>query len=107
MPNSSLKTLSSNLKALMAAHPEFNTQGKVAAQAKLNQTTIGSILRCKNAASITQLDKIAKVFELTPWQLLFPELDPSNPPVKTISKAEIDLYHRLKLITQDMSKTPL
>lgn len=107
MQNSSLKILSSNLKALMADHPEFNTQGKVGAKANLNQTTIGGILRCKNAPSIAQLDKIAKVFELTTWQLLYPDLDPNNPPIRSMSQSETALYERFKSIAKDISKNPV
>jgi hypothetical protein len=48
----------------------------------------------------TTLDVIAdlaKAAGLEPWQLLLPGLDPSNPPVFTMTKAERDLYVRVRM----------
>lgn len=46
--------------------------------------SLGSLQRIKKgdtAIGLNVLDKIAHFFDMQTWQLLIPELDPTNPPV--------------------------
>lgn len=68
----------------------------------------GTMTRIKNQQTSVGLDvlsKLAKVFSLSEWQLLTPNLDPKNPPVVWMTAAERDLYARLKGIVEEAKKT--
>lgn len=87
--------LASNLKALMA-HGDTN-QSQLGKRADIAQSTIGRILREKHAPDLDTLHALGQAFGLTPWQLLVPNLDPSNPPaLQTQSPEEMELYRKLR-----------
>lgn len=80
-PSRALQVLARNLGRLMVASRVYDTQGKVAAKAKVDQKTISRILLLQNEPSIDKLERIAAVFGCEAWQLLVPTFDPLNPPV--------------------------
>jgi transcriptional regulator with XRE-family HTH domain len=87
--------LAKNLKALLA-HGGIN-QSQLAGKAGISHTTIGRVLKGSHAPDLDTLSAIASVFSLTPWQMLVPHLDPSNPPVLQAATAqERELYERLR-----------
>jgi transcriptional regulator with XRE-family HTH domain len=63
-------TLARNLAALMERRPDLDTQQKVAARAKIGQTTIGRVLRAEAAATVDLIDKLAKAFNVSPDSLV-------------------------------------
>lgn len=69
-----LGVLSDNLKALMRDHPEWASQRKLAAKAGIDQRTVGRILNQEHSPNLIQVEKLAEVFEVQPWQLLAPHL---------------------------------
>lgn len=88
-------TLAQNLKALMQ-HGELN-RSQLAGKAGISHTTIGRVLKESHAPDLDTLSALAGVFALTPWQILVPHLDPSNPPVLQAATAqERELYERLR-----------
>lgn len=46
-------------------------------------------------AELETIEEIARLADLQPWQLLFPNLDVRNPPVFAISEEERKLYEAL------------
>ena len=67
---------------------------------------IGSVQRMRDentSIGINIVAKVANAFGLQPWQLLFPELDPKNPPALCITEAERKLYSRFALAAQDVA----
>ena len=66
--------LAENLKTLMARTPDLETQAKVAAEVKVNQTTIGYVIRATHSPRVDLVEKLAVRFRVKPWQMLAPEL---------------------------------
>lgn len=100
--------LAKNLRALMeAARCGLNTQAKVAAATNrrqggaargVDQTTVSRILRAEHRVQIDTLEAIAAAYELEPYQLLVPGLDPKNPQIlRALSPEEENLYRALEL----------
>lgn len=79
-PSKALQVLAENLDRLMQVTPEFGTQPKVAAKAKIDQKTVWRITKKLNEPSTDKVERIAAVFGLEAWQLLVPDLQPSHPP---------------------------
>jgi transcriptional regulator with XRE-family HTH domain len=69
-----LDVLSINLKALMRDYPEWASQRKLALKAGIDQRTVGRILNMEHSPNLAQIDKLAEVFNVQPWQLLAPNL---------------------------------
>lgn len=81
MPSKALQVLSQNLERLIAAHPELNTQPKLAARAKVDQKTVYRIVAKQNEPSIDKVEKLARALGLDgAWQLLVPNLKPAEIP---------------------------
>lgn len=98
--------LTQNLKALMLAHQDLASQSALHKKSRVAQATIGRILRSNGEnARIETVEKLGKAFGLAGWQLLVPGMDPKNPPVlQPVTKAERQLYERLKLVAQDLAE---
>lgn len=75
---------------------------------KIGPGTATRIKEQKTSVGIDVLAKIAMAFELQPWHLLLPELDPSNAPVSFLTAEERRLHERLKrahaILTQNDSQ---
>jgi transcriptional regulator with XRE-family HTH domain len=101
---SSRQTLSENLKALMAAHLSLNTFAKIVAAGGPTNGTLDRIRRMESGASIDQLDNLAKVFGLEPWQLLVPDLDPTNPPMLAhVTQRQLEMLERIRQAAKELS----
>lgn len=60
--------------------------------------SLGSLQRIKKgetAVGLDVLDKIAHFFEMQTWQLLIPELDPTNPPV-FLTENQKEFFNKVK-----------
>jgi hypothetical protein len=98
------KILAANVRALMLAHADLNTQMKVAEATRrasrgptIDQTTVGRILAAKHKAQLDTVEVLAEVFGVEPYQLLVPGLDAKNPQVlRSLSPAEERLYKALE-----------
>ena len=56
--------LSTNLKALMAAHTSLTTQAAVGKACGINQRTVGYIINQEHSCGLKQLEAIALAFDL-------------------------------------------
>lgn len=98
-----------NLQALMdkakeAGNTQLSSQIQLGKKAGVGQATIGRILSQQGEDSgIETVHKLAQAFGLEGWQLLVAGMDPKNPPVlQPVSKAERELYDRLKQLAKDL-----
>lgn len=100
----SRQVLAANLKALMASHPSLDTFTKIVEAGGPSNGTLDRMRRMTAGASIDQLDTLAKVYGLEPWQLLVPNLDPTNPPMlATISKQQLEMLERIKQAAKELT----
>lgn len=89
-----------NVKALMIyRYGKENLNKTVTDSARTDfKISLGSLQRIKKGDTATGtdiLDKISGFFGLQTWQLLVPELDPTNPPVY-LSKRQKEIMDNLK-----------
>lgn len=95
--------LASNLKALMAKSK--HSQGDLFRLSNVAQSTIGRVINMQVDATVATIEAIAEVYKLQPWQLLVPNLDPSNPPMlREISDKEREFYEKIKMAAQEIAK---
>lgn len=91
--------LAENLNLLMGAFPSLDSNPKLARKAKLGIGTIARVRNSDAAANLDTLDKLASCFDLQPWQMLVPGLDPKHLPVlRSLSPAEAELFERLRTV---------
>ena len=91
--------LAENLNHLMSAYPSLDSNPKLARRSKLGVGTIARVRNSDAAVNLDTLDKLAGCFDLHPWQMLVPNLDPKSPPVlRSMSQAESDLFDRLRSV---------
>ena len=55
-------------------------------------------------AELETIEEIARLADLQPWQLLFPNLDVRNPPVFAISEEERKLYEALGALADKLPR---
>ena len=86
----------SNVSALM-----IDRYGKINMQRLAQAAGVGiaSIQRMRDENT----SKVAGAFDLLPWQLLFPNLNPKNPPVLCITEEERALYARLQVAAESVA----
>lgn len=85
-----------NVSNCMLHHWKEINLYRLAKDAKIGTGGAARLKAAKSATRISTLEKVGKLWKLEPWQLLMPDLDPSNPPVFVMSEKEKDLYDRLK-----------
>jgi hypothetical protein len=102
------EVVAQNLRRLMDDHVELRTQSALARRSKVPQRTIGRIVNKEVTPSLDVLEDLAKPFDLQPWQLLVPNLDPKNPPVlRFASAAEEALYKRIVAAAAELVRKQL
>ena len=62
----------------------------------VSNSTISRWLKREVAAKLDDLERAAAAYGLHAWQMLYPQLDPANPPMVPYSPAELELYEVLK-----------
>lgn len=98
-PRATRDVLAENLNTLMRAYPSLESNPKLSRRAKLGVGTIARVRNSDAAVNLDTLDKLAGCFDLQPWQMLVPDLDPKSPPVlRSLSAAESDLFERLRTV---------
>lgn len=104
--------LAANLKALMASSADCrSTPALERATAmkgnKVGKSTIDRALKGEANLTIDNLEVIAKVFGVDPWQLMVPNMQPKNPPVlRSIGAAEEEVYAKLRKLATEVVKLP-
>lgn len=104
-PTEVARILAMNLRSLMNASAGLRTQMAVAkaSHGALTQTTVSRILLNQHRPTIDTLASLAKVFDMAPWQLLVPQLDPANPPtLRQPQGAEAEFYRRLQDLAAEL-----
>ena len=93
-----------NLEKLMKADRTLNSQPKVAAASKVAQTSVGRILRGEQSPTLDMVQALATAFDLEPWQMLVPDLEPGNPPItKQIDDRQRELWQQFRLAAQQLA----
>ena len=95
------KTLAENLKRIIG--PESNPT-RWSADHRLDKKPVQRLLSGRHATTIDTIETISKAAGLQPWQMLIPNLDPSNPPVFVMTQTERDLYARLRAAFDDLPR---
>jgi hypothetical protein len=81
----------------MKVRKALNSNPKIAAKIEGSTGTVARIRTAKTHCQLDTLDKLAAAFDMQPWQLLVPGLDPDAYPVlRTLSAGEAEMYERLK-----------
>jgi transcriptional regulator with XRE-family HTH domain len=99
--SSAADIIANNLASLMAAH-QIGSDGQLAKLAKVDQKSIWRIRHKEQSPSADTLEKLAAAFGLQAWQMIFPDLDPRNPPVFIITTTERELYRKLSEMAHDL-----
>lgn len=86
----------------MKASETLRTQRKLGEACDIDQRTVGRILNGEHSPQLKQIEAIAQAFDLMPWQLLVPNLDPKNPPICEITVAEKALYGKLRTLAKQL-----
>lgn len=105
-------TLARNLLALMeyARDRKSGPSNGVELQAAsgVSDSTISRWLKQGVSPRLDDLHKVAKAYELQTWQLLYPKLDPANPPaVPDTSSVQQELIEILKAGAELIAKQGL
>jgi transcriptional regulator with XRE-family HTH domain len=84
----------------------YGEQKALAKRAKVAMSTVARIRKAEVGCSIDVLDAIARVYGLSAWQLMMPNLDPTNPPVFCVTATERDLYRRMRHAAAALAEIP-
>jgi transcriptional regulator with XRE-family HTH domain len=97
-PDTALRSVvGANIARLMESRPTLNSNPKLSAKSGVGIATISRIINGETAATLDTLSMLAQAFKVTPWQLLVPNLDATNPQIlQSISPKEAELYKRLR-----------
>lgn len=87
-----------NVRALMIHHnpDKIENLNWLARETGIGPGSASRIKSKQTAVGLDVLAKIARRFDLQPWHLLMPGLEPGNAPVAFLSDDEKKLYDRLK-----------
>lgn len=94
-------TIADNISNLMEDRGIKNDP-QLAKLAKIDQKSIWRIRHKEQSPSADTLEKLATAFGLQAWQILFPNLDPKNPPVFIVTDVERELYRKLSDMAHDL-----
>ncbi len=97
MGKSPREVLAENLNRLMDASRDLRTVKQLSARSGVSTGTIDRIRRHEVAAGIDNVGQLAQAFDLEPWQLMVPDLEPTNAPMLAKQDAKLrDLYLKLR-----------
>lgn len=96
--------LSENLRAVIA-HAGHKSQRSWSLARRIDPKVTDRVLSGSHSATLETLDKLAAAADIDVWQLLYPGLDPSNPPVAVMSETERRLYERLHKAASDLAQS--
>lgn len=92
-----------NVSALMRHHWGKTNLKRLSEEARIGLASCDRMKKQKTSVGLDILEAVAEVFELQAWHLLTPNLDPSNPPVIYLTRAEADLYQRFRASARDLA----
>ena len=95
-----------NVAALMRKRYGSENLNRLARDAKIGPATASRIKDMKTSVGLDVIDRIASVFGLVAWQLLVPDLDPTNIPVVMITADERKFYEKIKRVDAVLKENP-
>ncbi len=84
-PSKALEVLARNLVALRDSHAELTSQATIGEKAKVDQRTVGRIINKEHEPTIAVVDRLARAFGLSAWQLLADPFSPTNAPTLAVA----------------------
>ena len=90
------ETLADNLNRLISQSTDLTTTKKVAKKSGLGNGTIGRLRNAQTGLTLDKLEKLARAFEVEPWQLLAPGFEPENPYVLPTSPAQKAAWRQIE-----------
>jgi transcriptional regulator with XRE-family HTH domain len=103
--SSAAQVLARNLDRLMHAHPDLDSNPKLAKKSKVGIATISRVRNAETEATLDTIEKLAKAFGVISWQLLVPEIDPGNlPALQPTTEPERKLYERLRQLASELKE---
>jgi len=94
-----------NAQALMVHKYGTENLTRLAAEAKFGPGTATRIKKAETSVGLDVLEKLAGTFDVEPWQLLVPGMEPKNlPALKPVTQAERDLYAKILAAARDITK---
>ena len=96
--------LADNLRRLIARDARPGERLSIRAWAMgrgLDVRLIDRLTKRKHAVTLDKLEELAAAVNMEPWQLLFPDLDPSSPPDAPISNDERQVLARLRRLLSE------
>ena len=76
-PKPITQVLAENIRSLMEQSADLKTERKLEAKSKVSQKTINNMLSARHDAKISNVEKVAKAFGVSPSVLLLPSNDVS------------------------------
>jgi hypothetical protein len=95
-PNNSKAVLWENVQKIMLAEYGKDNLWAFCKKVGIGPGTGQRIKEQETSVGMDVIEKIAIAFELQPWHLLVPNLDPRNPPVLLVSDVEQKFYASMK-----------
>lgn len=101
--------LAANVKSLMDLH--FREQGDrpkaLAAEAGVSKSTVQRILQAELGASLDNIEAIASALHASAYQMLIPNLNPSNPQVvQGATKDEERMFRQWRKASEERHSSP-
>lgn len=99
----SRKILWQSVSSLMRKHYGGENLTRLAKECKFGPATASRLKEGKTSVGLEIVDKIAKHFHVSSWELLVPTFDPSNrPTLQPLSEQERRLYARLAEVAKEI-----
>lgn len=93
-----------NLSALMLHHWGKVNLNRLAREAGFPPNTSTNIKKGKTFIQLDTLQKLALVFNTEPWSLLIEGFDPTNPPVRNLTRSEKLFYDKISFAIQELKE---
>jgi len=85
-----------NLSALMISRWGKENLSRLGREAGIGLASCDRIKKQTTSLGLDLVESVASVFDLQAWQVLTPDLDPSDPPVLYLTRAEAAKYRTFK-----------
>lgn len=102
-PIDTKSTLWRNLSALMRHHWGKENLARLSREARIGLASCTRLKEQQTSIGLELLESVAQAFGLQAWQLLIPNLDPSNPPVFVMSDSERQFYERMNAALREVA----
>lgn len=105
LPYNPAEVLWANVSAAMRLHWGRENLTRLGKEAGIGPGGATRLKQQKTSVGLDVLTRVAMLFDLHPFHLLLPNLDPANPPVMPMTAQERDFYSTLKTAFQRLQST--